>query len=391
VVGKQEIAGDPNRPVIICFAGTTWDGNPHSRHHLMRRFAEAYEVLFVEGIPMRSVVVGDKHEIRRLTRKLSGRFGLRTVAPGLHVLRAYPIPPTGRLGRRLQLAAVRAQVLTALRRIRACGPRIAWFSLPTVAPLRGRLGECGSVFYYQDRYDAFSNVDTSLIRRHVASLAGSCDITFTSADTLAAELRDLGAEPSVVPHGVDLDRFDRRQDVPDDLQALERPLVGYVGVIDDFVSFPHLIATANYLHRGTVVLVGPANVPLDALRHPRIRVLGPRPYERVPGYMQAFDCCTIPFVVNRLTEAINPIKLREYLAAGRPVVATPLPEIRAYSDVVVFEQDVGRFARAVAQTLERDPDAPRSAAKRRKRVEPESWDAVAGLIEPSLRGLAERS
>ena len=100
-----------SRPTLICFAGDVWDGNPHSRHHLMRRFAGRFEVLFVEGVPMRSVARGRRGELRRVLTKLRGiRGGLRTVAPHLHVLRPVAIPPAGAVGRRLQLLGLRAQV-----------------------------------------------------------------------------------------------------------------------------------------------------------------------------------------------------------------------------------------------------------------------------------------
>src|SRR5437764_717431 len=90
------------RPVLICFAGGRWDGNPHSRHHLMRRFSADFEVLFVENLPMRSIAAVDRTELRRIWRKLRAKVGLRTPEPHLHVLGAMPLPPAGRLGQALQ-------------------------------------------------------------------------------------------------------------------------------------------------------------------------------------------------------------------------------------------------------------------------------------------------
>ena len=129
---------------ILCFAGDTWEGNPHSRHHLMRRFARAgWNVLFVEGIPMRSVVADGRNELRRVAAKLRAPAGTRTVEDRLHVLRPLPIPPTGEPGRRAQLAMLRLQIGWTRRRLGLDGPTIAWYSLPNAAPLMGRLGEAG--------------------------------------------------------------------------------------------------------------------------------------------------------------------------------------------------------------------------------------------------------
>jgi len=371
------------RPVILCFAGDVWDGNPHSRHHLMLRFAERFDILFIESVPMRSIAQRDPHEWQRILRKLRARPGVRTVSPGLHVLRPLPIPPAGAVGRAAQLGALRAQIAWACHRLAITGPRIAWFSLPVVAPLLGRLSEHGSLFYYQDRYDSFSHVDAERLRANVQSLARRCDVTVTCATALADDVRALGASPQVVAHGVDIERFARTFPPPTDL-VHERPLVGCVGLIDDYLDVGAIRAVAERLERGTLVCVGQANMDTRPLRHPRIALLGPRPYAMIPAYVGAFACCLIPFAINRLTLGVNPIKLREYLAAGRPVVATRLPEIAAYGDVVELVDSPDGFASAVERTLQPGYDSPERRQRRRARVADESWDRAAAAIETQL-------
>ena len=354
----------------------------------MRRFAGHFEVLFVEGVPMRSVALGQRGELRRVLAKLRTiRGGLRTVAPNLHVLRPVPVPPAGALGRRLQLLGLQMQLKLARRRLGLTGPTISWFSMPVCAPLRGRIGDIGSILYYQDRYDAFSHVDAGFLRRCLADLATGCDVAVASANELAKDLRALGAEPHLIPHGVDADRFAVRPEAPTDLDGLERPLIGYVGLVDDYLDLDLFRTVADRLEHGTVVVVGRANTDVSHLwAHPRIRFTGPRPYHEIPAYLSAFDCCLVPFAINRLTMAVNPIKLREYLAAGRPVVSTPMPEVLQYGDVVSIAYGAHAFAEAVvaALTEARDEAAIR---RRRARVADESWDAVAARIEPHLTAL----
>ncbi|GAC1438990.1 MAG: glycosyltransferase family 1 protein [Solirubrobacteraceae bacterium] len=375
------------RPVIVCFAGDLWDGHPHSRHHLMRRFARDYEILFIEGVPMRSIAGGDRHELRRIWRKLRSSTGLRTVAPGLHVLRPLPVPPVGRAGRLLQLTILRLQVARSCRRLGLDGPRLSWFSLPNVAPLRGRLGDRVSLFYYQDRYDAFSFVDGARLRQDVADLARGCDATICTSEDLAADLRAAGAEPLQVPHGVEFDRFSAPAQPPADLAALERPLIGCVGLIDDHMSFESIRAIAERLTSGTLVMVGGVNTDVSALRHPRIAFLGSRPYETMPAYVQAFGCCLIPFATSRLTVGVNPIKLREYLAAGRPVVSTAIPAVVPYGDVVELATEPRDFADGVMRTLAPGYDSAGAQKARRDRVAGESWDSIADTIGGVMRNL----
>jgi glycosyltransferase involved in cell wall biosynthesis len=302
-----------------------------------------------------------------------------------------PLPPAGRLGHALQLGAIRWQIAQARRRLRLEGPTVTWFSVPVAASLRSKLGDVGSLFYYQDRYDQFTGVDSSRLRTLIAALAHGCDVTVATSRELADDLRRLGADPMLVPHGVDFARFGEDSDAPADLGELERPLVGYVGIIDDFVALDAIRATADRLDRGTVVLVGPVNTDTSALSHPRIVTLGFRPYGAIPSYLAAFDCCVCPFEINRLTIAINPIKLREYLAAGRPVVATPLPSVLEYEDVVQLASTPEEFGAAVVAMLDPRHDTPEAREGRRARVRAESWDAVAARIRPALLALAGRA
>ncbi len=377
------------RPVIVCFSGDVWDGNPHSRHHLMRRFSLSYDVVFVEGVAMRTAAAGDPHEWRRVWRKLRAFRELRTVAPGLHVLRPFPVPPLGALGRRLQLACVAFEIRRARRRLALDGPVIAWFSLPNVAPLLHRLEARGTIFYYQDRYDAFSHVDGDLLRRDIATLARECDVCVCSAEPLADDLRVLGAQPVLVRHGIDPERFVGDFAVPADLAGLELPLVGCVGLLDDYLWVEAIRAVADSMERGTLVFVGAANMDTASLAHPRIAMLGRRPYTAMPQYIAAFDCCLVPFAMNRLTEGVNPIKLREYLAAGRPVVSTALPEVLPYADVVELAATPADFVAAVHRALAPGYDDAAARRRRRERVTGESWDAAAERIDGILRGLLE--
>lgn len=354
----------------------------------MRRFAGDFEVLFIESLPMRSLARPDRQELQRALRKLRRGMRLRTVAPHLHVMRPPPIPPAGPVGHLLQLAAVRAQIEYARRRLGIVGVAVSWFSVPTAAPLRGRLGERGSLFYYQDRYDEFSHVDAPRLRALIAQLA-RCDACLATSEELAADLHALGARATVVPHGVDAERFATGGSAPADLSNLERPLVGHIGLLDDHMSFELIRAVADRLQRGSVVLVGGANTEVSSLRHPRIVHLGQRPYDSMPAYLAAFDCCLVPFKVNRLTAAVNPIKLREYLAAGRPVVSTPLPSVLKYGAVIELADGADAFSAGVLRSLEPAADTPAMRIRRREAVATESWDAVAEMIRPVLLALAD--
>jgi len=110
---------------------------------------------------------------------------------------------------------------------------------------------------------------------------------------------------------------------------------------------------------------------------PNMHFLGRRPYADLPAYCKAFDVGLIPFKVNRLTEAVNPIKLREYLAAGLPVVSSPMPEVKLYSHLIEVVDTPDEFVRAVDAALASEPDA---YASRNAAMALETWAGKVDLI-----------
>src|SRR5205085_3820715 len=122
--------------------------------------------------------------------------------------------------------------------------------------------------------------------------------------------------------------FDPRTPLPEDLKGAPGPIIGFWGLIADWVDLQLIRHVADAFSGGTVVLLGDSKTntkPLDGARN--IRVLGRKPYADLPRYAKAFDVALMPFKVNELTLAANPLKVREYLAAGLPVVSTAIPEV----------------------------------------------------------------
>jgi len=200
---------------------------------------------------------------------------------------------------------------------------------------------------------------------------------------------------------VSLDRFDgawRETDpVPDDLAGLPRPRIGLVGGLRACVD-QHLIAhLARRLPQSTIALIGPEQVPFDGLREfTNVRFLGHKPHREIPRYVRGLDVCMIPYVVDHFTDHISPAKLNEYLALGKPVVATGLHEVRRFvednGDVVTIADGAEAFTIAIERWL-RD-DGPTARAGRRAVAERHSWDikveAMSQRIEESLADRSRR-
>ncbi len=217
------------------------------------------------------------------------------------------------------------------------------------------------------------------LRRTLSQAQGVFVVSEYYRRTLAAETdRPL----ILLGNGVEMAHFDTPRALPADLAALPRPLIGYVGLLSHFLDFNVLEAVRRNRRGGTVVLVGPGTPATDAAvadfaRRDGVAVLGPRPYADVPAYMQGLDVGLIPFRADDpFVQGINPNKVYQYLAAGLPVLTTPLLDLAEHAPDLLFAHDVEGFARALGVAL----DAPADPARRRALARPHDWDVLAARM-----------
>jgi len=202
--------------------------------------------------------------------------------------------------------------------------------------------------------------------------------------------RELTVPIVRIGNGVETGHFGTDQPVPDDLAALPRPRIGYLGLLSHFLDFDTLEALRQARRGGTLVLIGPPGqgtaAAVDALRgREGVAVLGPRPYEQVPAYMQGLDACVIPFrAQDPFVRGINPNKVYQYLASGRPVVTTPLLDLDPVPPLLQYAAEPAAFADAVGRALDARPDP----AACRELARPHDWGRLAarmvGEIEQRL-------
>jgi len=185
---------------------------------------------------------------------------------------------------------------------------------------------------------------------------------FATARLLAARLMTVNPSVHLLPNAAEPGAFAPRATQPDDLRGIPRPIAGYVGSVAPWIDFDLLDEVSRLLPRVSFVLVGPIllGAEISHLRaRPNVHFLGPKPHPAVPSYMQAFDVCLIPFLLNDITMSVNPIKFFEYLAAGKPVVATPLPELEPFGPVADLRSGAASFARAIEASAA-NPEAGRA-------------------------------
>jgi glycosyltransferase involved in cell wall biosynthesis len=372
---------------MLCFSHD-WTGDPLSKTHLMRLLARDNRVLWVNSIGYRAPTVS-RRDIGRAFRKLAAAAQpLREVEPNLFVLSPLAIPAYG-IGaiRALNTRLLRWQIRRAMRRLRFRRP-VNWVFNPAAGLIAGSLREDTLIYYCVDEITAFSGVHTQALTDLENQLLGRADLVIASAERLYRSKSAVNPRTVLVRHGVDYDHFrtalDPATEVPAEIARLPRPVLGYFGLMSaDWVDVPLLVHLARRFAHGSLVLLGKVAMDLSELEKlPNVHILGRKPFESLPGYCKGFDVGLVPFPISEVTLNANPLKAREYLAAGLPVVSTPIPEVEVLGGCHIGSGPEG-FADAAAEAL-KDPGPSRV---RSDSMHSHSWRARLEEIRGHVAGL----
>jgi glycosyltransferase involved in cell wall biosynthesis len=375
---------------IICFAND-WDGEPLSKKHIMKRLAKKNRILWVNSIGNRSPKV-NRNDINRIFKKVKQFFnGVKQVEENLYVFSPVMIPfYHSRTLRKVNQWLLAAMLRRKLKELGFTRP-ITWTFAPSSADVVGRLGETKVIYHCVDEFAAFSDAPQAAIQQMEETLLKKADLVIVSANTLRESKRKLNRNTHLVRHGVDYHHFKKALDpalaIPADVAHLKGPIVGFHGLIADWVDLALIRKMALEHPEWSVVILGSSQTdlsPISGLKN--VHLLGKRPYETLPAYCKAFDVAILPFVVNTLTCFANPLKLREYLAAGLPVVSSDLPEVRSLGGDIRIAADHTEFIAQVANILNNEKTGP--SAERSQTMEKESWDDKVELLS---RFLEDRS
>jgi glycosyltransferase involved in cell wall biosynthesis len=271
---------------------------------------------------------------------------------------------------------IRLQVRRAVQRLGIQNPTI-FVTVPTAWDVASTMERRALVFNRSDKHSAFVEAHQPSIESLENDLLRRADrVIYASRALMTTEEPLVGDRGVFLDHGVDLALFRHRgsDEEPPDLAVIPHPRVGFFGGLDEqTVDISLFDRLASALPDVQIVLVGNATVNMSSLeRHPNVHWLGQRPYEEIPRYGSGFDVAVMPWQHNEWIAACNPIKLKEYLALGLPVVSTDFPELHRYSRHVTIARDPDDFVASVAARLQ--DRGPGTAETRRAAVGNADWD-----------------
>lgn len=366
-------------PTIVYFGNDWFAENRTSSHHVARQLAAMHPIHYIECPGLRAPKASGR-DARKLLKKLWRLLRSSSTVDGNVTVTTLPQIPFHRFGfvRALNRRLGRAWLRLYLWRKGVRRP-ITWFVVPHAGHLCGALGEELSVYYCIDDYAALPDVDVAAVRAMDEELTRKANVVFVASETLLEQKRSLNPQTFHSPHGVDVAHFAAASNlhtpVPADLAALPRPIIGFFGLIERWIDLDLVAELARARPDYSFVMIGRVAVPDEQVpRLSNLHFLGRRPYDDLPAYGRGFDCCLIPYRLTQQVIHANPLKLREYLAMGKPVVSVSTPEIDRFADVVAISRNRDEFLKNLDLAVTA-PANNGAAAGRIARVAGMSWQA----------------
>ena len=368
---------------IVCVSTSEWDFLWTRKQRLMALLAkQGHRVLYVDPC------YAGRSDRFRPQNGLREAYGSRTrqIAENLWVMKPPFRLPLGRFQWSRSLTNVRfCNGIQHFLDERAFRLPILWIYPPTAIGLVDRIPHRTLIYEVVDdyaEYPSFGETMRQYIRRCEGEILNRADLVFVTSEELLPGRAEVNPNIFVSPNGVDFELFSQAQnpslEVPQDIRCLPRPILGFVGGIAPWTDLDMVFEVALRKADWSFVLIGPVAPGLDVARFngvKNVHFLGRRSPEVLPAYLKGMDVCLNLFTKGPLTRAVNPLKVYEYLAAGKAVVSTPMPEVNKFAELVLIGQNADSFVSAIDRALSCSDDPERIKA-RMESVTTYSWDRI---------------
>jgi len=376
---------------IVCSANLYWDETRWQRpNHIMSQLSKYCRILYVRPLDFR-FYLRDRKRWGKSKRDFKVNQNLTIFFPIV-----FPFTE------RLKIISFLNKILMIIRiriKIWSLGFKniILWFYTPKSIYLMGRLNEKFVVYDIMDEHSQFNGAPMD-IDKDEKKLIEKCNVVFTGTKKLWEGKRVFNSNSHFFSCGVDYIHFAAAQNgsklpIPVEFcnpqSAIRNPVVGYIGAVDDRLDYDLIRKMAELHPDWSIVFIGPfIGVKQDELPDMKnIFYLGGREYQQLPTYIKNFSVCIMPFKKNPLTEKINPTKALEYMAAGKPIVSTPIPDmVEFYSHIIKIGQNADLFIKHVEREIT-SPDL-KGISEGIKLAEERTWEKVAEKMYIKIRELA---
>ncbi len=364
-----------------------WGRHPSSCQHIVHHLCNRYDVTWVNTIGMRTPKL-DRVTVARALGKFRewswkqhrDKGDDSTHGPTVISPRMWPW-----FTRKHDRLLNRHLLSRAVNRILPPPPSqaVAITTIPIVADLVGQIRVARWIYYCVDDFSQWPGLDGRTLEQMERELVQKVDTIVVASDVLRKRVNQMGRESTVLTHGVDVDFWTAPAGdaSPASFRAIEEPRVVFWGVVDGRIDVAYIKALSQKLQQGTIVLMGPQqNPPAELARLSRVHMAPPARLSQLPAVAHEAAVLIMPYADLEVTRAMQPLKLKEYLATGRPVVASDLPAVQPWEDCLDIARSPDEFADRVVQRIAENI-SPEQAACRSRRLPAESWEVKARQFE----------
>ncbi len=350
------------RPDVVCFSVIDWEFRFQRPQQIMTQCAvHGHRVFYISPSRFTTGAGGTAPAVRMIAHNIYEVQLCSPRAPDVYG----EVISTGNL----------LDSIAALRQSHDISAAVAFVMIPSwanVALEAGRRWGWTVVYDCMDEWENFPGIKPAVVAAE-PSLVDGCDVLVVSAEQLRRKWMGRGRHPVLVRNGVDVAFFVERCRPNARLAEIASPVIGYFGAIANWFDVDLVAHVARQRpHYQFVLLGGVFHVDVSALSAlPNVRLLGQQPYSSMPEYLYHFDVCLIPFRINPITDSTDPVKLYEYLSAGKPVVAVALPELAWCREHLYLAADAAEFLAQLDRAV--NEDDPARAARRRRFAADHTW------------------
>ena len=378
-----------NRDIIIF--GDDWGRHPSTIQHITSVLSKSNRILWVSSLGLRSPrfrfydlkrIIDKFAKIVSTTPRHLNHNNITELHP--FIFPFYDI----RIVRWLNNILLKRKILLKIRELNFSDV-ILLVSTPVACDIVGTLQEKSSYYLCFDDYNRFDNVYRSLNEME-NKILNRVDGSFAVSDILLQTRQCKTGENYFLPQGVEVEHFQRPSGViPVPMLNIKKPIVGFFGLITTWVDLDLVFKCAKTYPSVSFVLIGRATVDMGKYSGlGNFIYLGEVAYEYLPEYARLFDVGIVPFILNELTIASNPIKILEYLALGLPVVSTNLPEARKFGDSILIAENDNEFISLIGIALQRN--SLEEKEERRMKARKYSWDAIGDLLSQKIQEIENK-
>ncbi|MFH0772266.1 MAG: ElyC/SanA/YdcF family protein [Candidatus Omnitrophota bacterium] len=356
---------------IICISSIDWDFIWQGHQEIMSTLAKnGNRVLFIENTGVRAPRVRDFPRLRkRFKDYFRGVKGIRKEVDNLYIFSPIVLPfPYSRMARFIN----KFLLLSVLNRwARAMGflNPVIWTFLPTGITLDiiNNVNKKLLIYYCIDNF-AVSSASAKKIRNTEQKVLKAADLVFVTSKALYDYCEQYSDRVDIFPFGVNVDNFEKARvsaaEAPEELKDIKKPVIGYVGGVHKWIDQNLVKTLAANRPDYSFVFVGPLQTDVSSLSEMKnIYFLGSKKHHQLPFLVKYFSVAIIPYLITDYTKNVYPTKLNEYLAMGKPVVSTALPEIEMfnekYDNIVRIGNNYEKFAEGIEKALQENDETRR--------------------------------